>query len=44
MAGLGGSDKTGMTEEGVSGPVDRIRGKTCGLRTLSNIMLDAESP
>ena len=31
MAGLGGSDKTGMTEEGVSGPGDRIRGKTCGL-------------
>ena len=43
MAGLGGSDKTGMTEEGVSGPGDRIRGKTCGLRTLTNMTLDTES-
>ena len=30
VEGLGGSDKTGMTEEGVSGG-DRIRGKICGL-------------
>ncbi len=44
MAGLGGSDKTGMTEEGVSGPGDRIRGKTCGLTDASNITLDTESP
>ena len=35
VAGLGGTVKTSMTEESVSGPGDRIRGKTCGLQTLS---------
>ena len=35
MVGLGGSEKTGMTEDGVSGLGDRIRGKTCGLRKVA---------
>ena len=44
MAGLDGSDKTGiMTEEGVSGPGDRVRGKTCGLTDALKMTLEPES-
>ena len=42
MAGLAGSDKTGMTEEGVSG--DRTRGNSCGLTAASNLARESDSP
>ena len=42
MAGLAGSDKTVMTEEGVLG--DRTRGNSCGLTDASNLARESDSP